>query len=358
MGRAAQATIDLNAIRANYRLAKQTSGAEAVAIIKADAYGHGAVPVARALEPEVVAFGVACIEEARELRAGGITKPVLLLEGFFTPDEIPEIAEQGFWTALHRPEQVDMIAQAQVCAPLTVWLKMDSGMHRLGVLPEDYACTHRRLSALPQVAEVIMMSHLACADEPEKPQTLAQQACFESVTAGLAGRRSIANSAGILQWPVLHKDLVRPGLMLYGASPFEFAQTPADQLQTAMTLSSEVIAVRTVSEGESVGYGANFVCDKPTRVGTVAMGYADGYSRHGGTGTPVIVNGQRTRIIGRVSMDMCTVDLTGIDVEVGAAVEFWGKQLSINEVAAHCGTIPYTLFTGVTKRVPRVYKNA
>lgn len=357
MGRATRAIIDLSAISHNYHLAKTlASHSNAVAVIKADAYGHGAVRVALAMESEVPAFGVACIEEALELREGGVKKPILLLEGFFTADELSLIAENDFWTAIHRMEQVAMLEGAQMAAPVNVWLKLDSGMHRLGVDAKDYRLAYDRLKACNNVADVVLMSHLACADELDKPYTLQQAELFDQTVAGLGAKQSIANSPATLAWPMLHRDWIRPGLMLYGASPFEEAHVNADRLMAAMTLESEVIAIHDLQAGDAVGYAASYVCDKDTRVGTVAIGYGDGYSRSAGTGTPVIVNGQRARIIGRVSMDMCAVDLTGLtDVDVGSKVELWGRQLSVNEVARHCGTIPYTLFTGVTKRVPRHY---
>ncbi|MBT3147154.1 alanine racemase [Neptunomonas phycophila] len=357
MGRAARAVINLPAILNNYRLAKSlAAGAKAVAVVKADAYGHGATRVARFLEADADAFGVACIEEAMELRAAGIKKPILLLEGFFTADELPVIAEQNFWTSLHRAEQVEMIRNTDLSTPINVWLKMDSGMHRLGIEPEHFADTYQQLSSLSQVNEVVLMSHLACADELDSSHTRHQIDTFNSAVIGIDAPHSIANSPATLAWPELHRDWIRPGLMMYGASPFSESVEAASQLQCAMTLETEVIAIHTIQPGESVGYGATFTCERTTKVGTVAIGYGDGYSRHAGSGTPVFVNGQRTHIIGRVSMDMCTVDLTDLqDVSVGSRVELWGSELSVNEVAEHSGTIPYTLFTGVTKRVPRVY---
>lgn len=357
MGRATRAIIDLSAICQNYNLAKSlASGSDAVAIIKADAYGHGAIRVALAMEPEVPAFGVACIEEAIEIRDAGVKKPILLLEGFFTADELSTIAEQNFWTAVHRIDQITMLEDAQLVAPVKVWLKLDTGMHRLGIDATDFREAYDRLHACENVSDIVLMSHLACADELDKPHTLQQGALFDQTVRGVSAPHSISNSPATLAWPTMHRDWIRPGLMLYGASPFEASQVNADKLLAAMTLESEVIAVHDLQAGEAVGYAASYVCEENTCVGTVAIGYGDGYSRHAGTGTPVIVNGQRTRIIGRVSMDMCAIDLTGLtNVGVGSKVELWGAQLSVNEVARHCGTIPYTLFTGVTRRVPRHY---
>ncbi|MBY4677692.1 alanine racemase [Marinobacterium arenosum] len=358
MSRQARALIDLDAIRANYRLAcAQSPQSQAVAIVKADAYGHGATRVAAALEPEVPAFGVACIEEAIALREAGITRPILLLEGFFQPDELPIIVEQNFWTALHSEHQIDQIAALPESAGLHVWLKMDSGMHRLGVAPEHYADAFRRLKALPQVAEVVLMSHFACADELDNDFTRVQIERFRQATEGLDAPVSLANSPATLGWPQARQDLMRPGLMLYGASPFGQPQVEADKLQPAMTLLSEVIAVREIEPGESVGYACTWTADQPSRVGTVAMGYGDGFPRHAKNGTPVLIDGQRSRIIGRVSMDMLTVDLTDLpQAGLGSTVEFWGANLSINEVAPWCDTIPYTLMTCLTGRIPRIYR--
>jgi len=357
MSRQARALINLDAIRANYRLARaQSPDSKAVAIVKANAYGHGAVPVARALEAEVDAFGVACIEEALELREGGITAPVLLLEGFFKPDELQQCIELNFWTALHSEFQIDQIAELPESAGLKVWLKMDSGMHRLGILPENYRAAYDRLSALPQVDEVVLMSHFACADELDNDATVRQISRFQQAAEGIEAPVSLSNSPATLGWPGAHQDILRPGLMLYGASPYEVAHAEAAKLQPAMALLSEVIAVREIEAGESVGYAATWTAEKTSRVGTVAMGYGDGFPRHARNGTPVLVDGHRTRIIGRVSMDMITVDLTDLpDACVGSTVEFFGDNLSVNEVAGWADTIPYTLMTCLTPRVPRIY---
>lgn len=357
MARAATATINLDAIRQNYLLAKSVAPDQrALAIIKADAYGHGAVKVANALSDIADGFGVACIEEAIELREAGISLPILLLEGFFSADELDYISANNLWCAVHSIEQIDIIANANLSQPIHAWLKMDSGMHRLGVAPENYRAAYEKLAALPQVEEVVFMSHFSSADEPELSVTAAQIETFDAATEGLDVIVSIANSAGTLVHSSARRDWQRPGIMLYGATPFAEPQPLADQLIPAMALSSEVIAVRDLKPGDPVGYSRTWICDKPTRVGTVAMGYADGYPRHAKNGTPVLVNGQRTRIIGRVSMDMLTVDLTDIaDAGVGSTVEFWGENLLASEVATYCDTIPYTLFTGITRRVQKKY---
>jgi alanine racemase len=359
MGRAATATINFDALRHNYRLAKQASnGSKAVAIVKADAYGHGAIMVARALANEADAFGVACIEEAIELRDAGIKNPILLLEGFFTEDELSIISERNLWTAIHSVEQIKVLSRQRLSKPINVWLKMDTGMHRLGIQPEDYEAAYTALKHLPQVSNVVLMTHFSCADEIINIETASQISIFNNVTKNIVAEKSLANSAGTLGHKGSHGDWQRPGIMLYGATPFSHSHKWGDQLKSVMTLTSEVIAIHNLVKGQSVGYSKTFVCEQPTKVGTVAIGYADGYPRHAKPGTPVMVNGQRTIILGRVSMDMLAVDLTNIDnVTVGAEVELWGDKLKASDIAMYCDTITYTLFTGITRRVHKVYKN-
>ena len=358
MSRAACATIDLDAIRHNYRLAKALApGAKAAAVIKADAYGHGAVPVAQALQAEADAFAVACIEEALELREAGIRIPILLLEGFFDAEELPTIARQQLWCVIHSYQQIAALQQARLPKPINVWLKLDTGMHRVGISPEDCRSAFGTLRGLPQTGQVALMTHLACADDLQSDATARQIARFDAGSAGLDAAASLANSPAILAWPQAHRDWLRPGMMLYGASPFGHPQENADLLQPAMTLSSRLIAIRDLQPGDTVGYGATFRCDRPSRIGTIAMGYGDGYPRHAINGTPVLVNGQRATLAGRVSMDMLSVDLTDLsDARVGDPVELWGKNLSLNDVAGKCDTIPYTLVSGITRRVPRRYQ--
>lgn len=357
MARAATVTIDLDAIVHNYRLAKSLApGQQALAVIKADAYGHGAVTVAKKLQNEADAFAVACIEEAVELRVAGIRKPILLLEGFFSADELNYISDQNLWTAVHNDTQLAAIEQASISKPIDVWLKLDSGMHRLGFSPDEFVSAYNRMKACPNVANILMMSHFSSADDVSSPVTKNQLEIFDAVHRICPLPMSIANSAATLLHNSAHRNWQRPGIMLYGSSPFTNRPDIDAQLKPAMTLTSEIIAVHDLKPGDPVGYSGTFVCDQPTRVGTVAMGYADGYPRQAKTGTPVIVNGQRTRIIGRVSMDMMTVDLTGIDAGLGSRVELWGKNLLANEVAPWADTISYTLFTGITRRVHRKVK--
>lgn len=353
--RPARALIDLQALRHNYQLARDVSGARALAVIKADGYGHGAVPCAQALAGQADGFAVACIEEALQLREAGVAGPILLLEGFFESDELALIEQHDLWCVVHSLWQLEAIERSAVTKPLQVWLKMDSGMHRVGLHPADYQQAYRRLLASGKVAKIVLMSHFARADELACPRSAEQLAVFEQARQGLAAEVSLRNSPAVLGWPELFpqqhpSDWVRPGIMLYGATPFEQAQATAARLQPVMTLESKIIAVRDLPAGEPVGYGARFVSERPTRVGVVAMGYADGYPRHAPTGTPVAVDGQLTRLIGRVSMDMLTVDLSDLPgAGLGSRVELWGKQVLASDVAARAETIPYQLFCNLRR---------
>jgi len=358
--RPARALIDLQALRHNYQLARDVSGARALAVIKADAYGHGAVRCAQALQEQADGFAVACIEEALQLREAGIRGPILLLEGFFEADELQLIEQHDLWCVVHSLWQLQAIEQSSVRTPLTVWLKMDSGMHRVGLNPADYQAAYQRLLASGKVAKVVLMSHFARADELDCPRSDEQMRVFQQASQGIVAEVSLRNSPAVLGWPQLGykeqpSDWVRPGIMLYGATPFEQAQEVAARLQPVMTLESKIISVRELPAGEPVGYGARFVSERPTRVGVVAMGYADGYPRHAPTGTPVAVDGQLTRLIGRVSMDMLTVDLTDLPhAGLGSRVELWGKQVLASEVAQQAQSIPYQLFCNL-RRVPLLY---
>jgi alanine racemase len=359
MGRATRALIDLSALKHNYRLAKQLAPqSRALAAIKANAYGHGAVAVAQALSDEADAFGVACVEEALALRGAGISNPILLLEGFFKPSELELLVEHQLDTVIHCTEQLECLLSTPLRTPVKVWLKMDSGMHRLGFSPETFTAAYRVLQEAPQVSDIMLMSHFARADELDSPYTQQQIDCFNRWTQGLQAPRSLANSSAVLAWPDSHAQWVRPGMMLYGVSPLVHATSASALLRPVMQLESEIIAIRALQAGESIGYGGRYICDKPTLVGVVAIGYGDGYPRHARDGTPVLVNGQRTELIGRVSMDMLTVDLSDIaQVRIGDPVQLWGADLSANEVAAACDTIAYELVTGISPRVPLLYLN-
>ncbi len=361
--RPARALIDLAALRHNYRLARELTGARALAVIKADAYGHGAVQCAQALQSEADGFAVAAIEEALSLRAAGISAPILLLEGFFEADELALIVEHDLWCVIHAPWQLEALERTTLRKPLQIWLKLDSGMHRVGFFPEQYQDAYRRLHASGKAEKIVLMTHFSRADELENPRSEEQMAAFAQAREGLQADVSLFNSPAILGWssrfPTLQKtDWVRSGLMLYGASPFETPHDHAARLQPVMTLESKIISVRELPAGEPIGYGARYVTEQPTRVGVVAMGYADGYPRHAPSGTPVSIDGKLSRLIGRVSMDMLTVDLTNMpETGVGSRVELWGKQVLASDVAAASGTIPYQLFCNV-RRAPLVYSGA
>ena len=351
--RPARALIDLDALRHNYHLARRRHGGRALAVVKANAYGHGAVQCARALAAEADGFAVAFLEEALELRAAGIEQPILLLEGVFPPDELDEVVRHDLWLVVHHAEQIRIIDHARPALPLEVWLKMNSGMNRAGFLPHELRAAWQRLKDSGKVGAITLMTHFARADEPHVLATTDQLAAFDAATRDLPGSRSLANSAAILGWPATHRDWARPGILLYGADPMP---DEANALRPVMTLESTVMAVREIPAGAPLGYGARFHADRPTRVGLVAMGYADGYPRTVPDGTPVAVDGIRTRLIGRVSMDMLTVDLTDLpDAGLGSHVELWGDNIPVNRVAEAAHTISYELLCNV-KRVRFEYR--
>lgn len=300
-------------------------------------------------------FAVACVEEALILREAGIAQPILLLEGVFEAAELPLCARHGLEIAVHHPDQVRMLEVARLETPVRAWLKIDTGMHRLGLEPETVAATARRLRDCRSVQpELGMMSHLARADERDSDYTRQQLQTFETATAGLIGPRSLANSAGVLGWPQTHFDLVRPGIMLYGASPFVDSLAPDEALRPVMTLQTRLIAVKRLRKGDPVGYGGTWTCPEDMDVGVAAVGYGDGYPRHAPSGTPLLLNGREAALIGRVSMDMISVDLRRHpEARIGDPVVLWGEGLPVERIAAVAGTISYTLTCGVTARVPR-----
>ena len=280
---------------------------------------------------------------------------LLVLQGVTTRDDFREAAAHKFWLMVHDEIQLKGLLTHEG-PPLGVWLKVDTGMHRLGVAPSAVADTWARLAASPAVSQPpVLCTHLACADDLESPVTEQQLELFSDCARGCALPLSIANSAGILHWPLTHADWNRPGIMLYGSEPTG-AYVGVSELDAVMTVTSEIMAIREIGPGEGVGYGHRWKADTPSRIGTVSLGYGDGYPRHAPSGTPVLVNGNRLPLVGTVSMDMITVDLTGHDgVRVGDPVEAWGKNLPVNEVAWHAGTIGYELLAGMTARLPRVY---
>ena len=358
MARPAHIQVDLQALVSNYQWACQLApNSQTMAIVKADAYGHGAVACARALEPHAPAFGVACIEEAIQLRQAGISKPILLLEGAFTSDELITAAQQNFWLMVEDPWQVEALVSANLPEPVRVWVKMDTGMHRLGLAPFRFQTLLPMLENSPNVADgILMASHFACADELQNDFTKQQIDFFRTNLPRPDMPFSLANSAGILAWPEAHGDWNRAGFMLYGNTPLDGDHPNNAGLTPVMSLNSAVISTRQIETGQGVGYAQAWTAQRPTTVATIAMGYADGYPRHAPTGTPVLVNGQRAPLIGRVSMDMVTVDITDVEgADIGSAVCFWGKDLTANEAASHMGTIGYEVMTRVGLRLPKIY---
>ena len=350
--RAATASIDLAALRHNLAVARAKAGhAEVAAVVKADAYGHGAARVLPALA-KADKLAVACIEEALALRDAGAVRPILLLEGVFEPDELPLCAAHGLEIVVHEPGQIRMLETTRLERPVPVWLKIDTGMHRLGVQPHEVEALAARLEGCANVARLGLMTHLAEADTAGSDATTRQIERFATATAGLDGPRSIANSAGLLAWHAARADLARPGIMLWGCSPLAGSTGPAVGLLPVMTLKTKLIAVQPVAAGEAVGYGGTWRASRATRIGIAAIGYGDGYPRHAPAGTPVLVAGRRHALVGRVSMDMLAVDL-GLEsiAGVGAAVTLWGEGLPVETVAAAAGTIGYELLCGVTSRV-------
>jgi len=355
VSRPIQARISRRAIAHNIDIVRRAAPTSRVwAVLKADAYGHG---LARAFGDDSPAFaradGIAILETetAEVLRRLGWKKPILLLEGCFEPSDLDVAARLGVTVTVHDDEQVAMLEAARFATTLPVYLKMNTGMNRLGFTPSRFRIAHERLSACPRVAAITLTTHFANADRPEG--VVDQMATFERAAAGLDGERSLANSAAILAHPHTHRDWVRPGIMIYGATPFATRSAAEFGLRPAMTLESRLIAVQSLKAGESVGYGHRYAAERDMRVGVVACGYADGYPRVAPNGTPVVVDGVRTRLVGRVSMDMLTVDLTPVpQATVGSVVELWGERVPVDEVAQAAGTVGYELLYAVAPRVP------
>lgn len=335
----------------NLRVARGHAGAARLfAVVKANAYGHGLSRAVRAFAA-ADGFAVLTLEEAANLRLMGIEKPILMLEGIFGADEVATCAELDLWPVLHHAAQLDWLHVQPPARPLRVFLKFDSGMHRLGFPLDEHAVIVARARSLPGVADITLMTHFAQADEAVGVSWQLRPFLHEIADDGLPW--SCANSAALLRFPETLGAWVRPGIMLYGASPF--ADMPAEQLglRPAMTLQSEIISVRTLQAGEGVGYGQLFRAEHAMRVGVVACGYADGYPRHAPTGTPVLINGRASRTLGRVSMDMLCVDLSECaDAGVGSPVVLWGEGLSVDRVAAAAATSSYELLCALAARVP------
>ncbi len=359
MPRPILATIHTQALRHNLaRVRAAAPDAKVWGVVKANAYGHGIERVFEGLRG-ADGFALLDLSEAERIRALGWRGPILLLEGVFEPRDLELCSRLNLWHAVHCEEQIDMLATHKTHQPHRVFLKMNSGMNRLGFAPQRYRTAWARLNALPQVDEISLMTHFSDADGP---RGIAHQAvAFAEATQDLPGERSLSNSAATLRHAGVAADWVRPGIAIYGSAPDYPVHTGAQwELQGAMTLASKLIGVQQLQAGDTVGYGSSFTADGPLRIGIVACGYADGYPRHCTTGTPVLVNGVRTRMVGRVSMDMITVDLTPTpEAGNGCEVTLWGSAssgavLSIDEVAQAAGTVGYELMCALAPRVPVV----
>ena len=355
MTRPTTVRIDLAALRNNYLFARGLHGGRALAVLKANAYGHGALASAHSLASIADGFAVAFLDEACVLREGGVRNPILVLEGCFNASELKIANELDLWLVVHQQEQIRLIEESRTGARFNVWLKIDTGMSRAGFRSTDAAAVHQRLQSTGKVSSITLMTHFARADETGESMTAQQIETFDAATAMLGGDRSLCNSAGLLAWPSARRDWARPGLMLYGATTHG---QDVPELQPVMTFESRVFNVRTLEPGELLGYGATFAASERTRVGLVCAGYADGYPQTAETGTPIAVDGHATTLIGRVSMDMLTVDLTHLpDAGVGSSVELWGPRVAVAAVAKGAGRSPYELLCAV-KRAPLMHENA
>lgn len=353
MPRPIRARFRLSALRHNLGVVRRCAPKSRVwAVVKADAYGHGLLRAAHALS-DADGYALLDLNEAVRLREAGITKPILLMQGMFQPADLEPVDRYRLTLVVHDFEQIAMLERARLSAPAAVWLKLNTGLNRLGFAGSQVRVAHSRLQASGRTAAISLMTHFADADG--RTGVAAQMARYAKWTAGLSGEATLANSAAILRYPETHADWVRPGIMLYGCSPFADASAAALDLQPVMTLASEIIAVQDIQRGDRVGYGGTFEAERSMRIGVVACGYADGYPRHAPSKTPVIVAGTRTHTVGRVSMDMLCVDLSAIpQARVGSPVILWGDGLSADEVAASAGTVSYELLCALAARVPQV----
>ena len=358
MARNCIASIDLNALKNNYLYAKSLSPPQsnAIAIIKANAYGHGAVRVAQHLEGTADCYGVACSEEAVELRNSGISKtPILLLEGIFEESELNIVVEHNLWMVVCNSAQLEWVLNCQLSQKYNIFVKIDSGMGRLGFLEHESNEVINILENSPNVDKLTLMTHFSSADNTESSSTNTQIDKFNNIVDSRQNDHSLANSAALMAWNDAHSGYTRPGIMLYGSSPFPF-EDKFTGLVPVMTLESTIISIKKFKAGASIGYGERYICKNDTLIGVVAIGYADGYPRSAKDGTPVFLNGGTARLAGRVSMDMITVDLKGInDPKIGDRVELFGPNVSIDEVAQYSDTISYEIFSKITSRVYRTY---
>lgn len=355
--RKTQAIINLSAVKNNYnQIANLAPHSQTIAVIKANAYGHGAIELAKSLHSLVPAFAVAFVDEAIALRMAGITLPILILEGPLNKEDFELAKQYNFWLMLHNTKQVSWLTQFRPTYKEKLWLKIDTGMNRLGFTPEYAQNVIDNLTNV-QKENLVICSHFSNADDIDNPKTQVQIACLKVIAKKYSCQFSLANSAGIINWPQSHANFNRLGIALYGANPTTNKSMPI-KLTPVMTLQSTVIALRKVKLGESVGYGETWQAKQDAVIATIAIGYADGYPRNAQAGTPVFINNQLAPLAGCVSMDMITVDVTNVaNVDLGDVVELWGENLNIEIVAKHMNTINYELLTRVSERVPKIYIN-
>jgi len=353
----AVAEIDLGALKHNLSIVKKAAfQSKVMAVIKADAYGHGMHRIAQTLV-DADAFAVARVDEAIELRNANIKHPIVVLAGFNSASDLVRCNEFELDVVIHCEQQIELLNQASLEKPLTVWVKINTGMNRLGFNATEVTSVFNRLELNQNIRQPFkLMTHLACADDIHSDITTEQITLFDELASSTTGEQSIANSAGLLAWSFAQRQWVRPGIMLYGGSPFCDKAAEDNGLRPVMTLKSNILAIRRVNNGQSIGYGGAWTAPKTSLIATVGIGYGDGYPRHAVTGTPVLINKQRAHLVGRVSMDSIMVDITDCrDVSIRDDVVLWGRGLPIEEIANASGTISYDLMCGVTGRVPRRY---
>lgn len=356
MGHHVVAHIDLQALRHNVKqIQAKSPQSKILAVVKANAYGHGANEVSKNLEPYVAAFGVMFLDEALKLYHAGIKKPIIILSGYLDRKELNTIDKCNFESVIHNKEQISILESTHVSRRIKVWLKIDTGMHRLGFQPSAVAEIYKRLISTHKVSEPLrFMTHFSDADDKNNSKTNKQIACFEKVISSLKvkGSKCLANSSAILNWSKSCSDLMRPGITLHGVSPLGNKTGLDLNLKPVMTLTSRLIAIHELHKGETVGYGSTWVCPEDMRIGIISVGYGHGYPRGIKKNAPVLINGIRCPLVGRIAMDMSNVDLRQVpDAKVGDQVILWGQGLPIEEIAAAANTVPYELFCRLTTRV-------
>lgn len=357
MRRAAYALINLSHLKNNLASIKKiVNGSQIMAVVKADAYGHGMVQVCRSLS-DTDAFCVACVNEAQELRESSIHTPILALQGFRSIGEYKTAVTHNIQVVIHHLEQLKILKSLATRKPLHIFVKIDSGMHRLGFEPEQFKMVMSELDTLLPTGSVInLMTHLACADEEDDFATQLQLDIFNKVVGVQTCQQSIANSAAILTWPQSYKDWVRPGLLLYGINPLSHSTHFKNyDFRPVMSLRAPIISIKACSKGDKIGYGGEYCCPRDMVIAVVAAGYADGYPRHLNTSPEVSIHGKHAQIVGRVSMDMITIDVSAIDVEIGDEVEFWGEDIPVTAIAKYAETISYELLCNAGSAVNRKF---